>query len=166
MNLIIDACSMILLAKASVLEACVAMHSITVTTEVYNEVLEGKKKVFPDALLLERLVNEKKIRLLKADTKITNKLMQDFHMAKGEASTIAFGIKEKDVLVVTDNKQGRKAAQIHGLHLVGSIEIIISLYRKKKIESSKAKEAIKKLQEYGWFHSSLIEKAMEDIEND
>lgn len=157
---------MILLAKASVLEVCVVVHSIVVTTEVYAEVLEGKKNVFPDALLLERLINEKKIRLLKAETKITNKLMQDFHMAKGEASTIAVGIKEKGVLVATDNKQGRKAAQIHGLHLVGSIEIIINLYRKKKIEDSKAKEAIKKLQEYGWFHPSLIEKAMEDIKND
>lgn len=166
MKIIVDACSIILLAKASVLELSACEHRLCVTKSVYNEVLEGKKKVFADALLLEKLVKENKIHIEKADTKITTKLIQDFHLGEGEASTVACAIEEKESLIATDNKQGRKATQIYGLHLIGSIEIIVSLYKKKKIDKNKAKEAVKKLQEEGWFHPVLIEKAMEDIEHD
>lgn len=166
MKIVIDACSIILLAKASVLEVCAGVHHFCVTKSVFDEVLEGKKKFFADAFLLEKLVKEKKIFVEETDTRVTAKLIQDFRFGEGEASTVAFGIGKKEMLIATDNKQGRKAAQIYGLSLVGSIEIIVSLYIKKKINKIKAKEAIKKLQEEGWFHPLLIERAMEDIEHE
>jgi predicted nucleic acid-binding protein len=165
MKIIMDACSIILLAKASVLETAAKKHSIEITRSVYDEVIAGKKKVAPDALLLERLCKERLITINKENKDKAKKIMNDFNMGKGEAATIASGMGN-DFIIATDNRQGRKAAEIHGIPLVGSIEIIVTLHRKKLISYEKAKVAIKTLEKEGWMHSSLIEKALEDVRND
>ena len=161
--IIADACTVILLAKASVLETVAATYRLATPKPVYDEVLAGKENLFPDALLFERLVNEKKITVVFAPEKVSKKLQRDFNMGAGESSVIAVGITENKALVATDNKQGRMAAHVNDLPLVGSIDIVISLYKKNKITAFKAKAAIKILQEEGWFHSYLIEKALEDV---
>lgn len=158
-----DACSLILLAKASVLESAAEEYSIIVTSEVYQEVVAGKQQMFPDALLVERLHNEEKIAIEKIEGKMTRKLIQDFNMGAGESSTLALGLKNQKMIVATDNKQGRKAATIFNLLLVGSIEVIVSLFKRKKISQEKAITALKILQKEGWFNSYLIEKGIEDI---
>ncbi len=158
-----DACSLILLAKASVLETILSAYTISITNNVFEEVMKGKAKMSTDALLLERLYNEKKMSVISADNTLTKKIMTDFNMGKGEASTIAVGLKEKDSIVATDNRQGRKAALVNGLPLIGSVEMIVSLYKRKKIDKHKATASLKILQEEGWFDSYLIEKAMEDL---
>jgi predicted nucleic acid-binding protein len=84
-------------------------------------------------------------------------------MGAGEASIVAAGIEKKELVVTTDNRQGRKATIVNGLSLVGSIEIIVSLYKRKKITYEKAGSAFKTLKEDGWFDSYLIEKALEDL---
>lgn len=163
MKLILDACSAILLAKASVLESLTETHKIFVTKAVYDEVIAGKEKMFPDALLVERLKDEKKISLIEPESSITSKLKADFNMGDGEASTVAIAINDKAAIVATDNLQGRKAAKINGISLVGSPEIIVSLFKKKKITGAKAKEGLKILKEEGWFDPNLIDKALEDV---
>ncbi len=164
MDIAIDSCSIILLAKASVLEKTLETHILLITTEVYKEIMEGKKKMFKDALLIEKLKKENKINIIKTDAVLKKKMMQDFNMGDGEASVISSAVK-KNIIVAIDNKQGRKAAEINNLKLVGSIEIIVSLLKKKKIGYEKALESLKILKEEGWFDNNLIEKAMEDIKN-
>lgn len=163
MKVIIDACSAILLGKASVLESCTEYHNIFMTESVYEEVIAGKEKMFQDALLVERLKENKKLKIIKEDQTITQKFMQDFNMGKGEASIVAIAIKEKESIIFTDNRQGRKAAIINNLPLAGSIEMVIHLYQKKKISREKAVTTLRILKEEGWFEPYLIEKAMEDI---
>ncbi len=164
MKIVIDSCSIILLAKASILEKFLDSYDLLVTTEVYNEVIKGKEKMFKDALLIEKLNKEDKLVIVKTDTKIKKKIMQDFNMGEGESSVIALGIKNS-YTVATDNKQGRRAAEINNIPLVGSIEITVSLLKKRKIDYEKASEALRILKEEGWFDNTLIEKAMEDIKN-
>jgi len=163
MNLVVDACSAILLAKASVFEQLTFAFEIKMTKDVFEEVIAGKKRMFQDALLIDRLHKEKKVTLVKADSQVTKKLMKDFNMGGGEASTIARGLTEKNTIIITDNRQGRKAASINDLPLAGSIELIVSLFKKNKITKDKALNALKILKEEGWFNTYLIEKAMEDV---
>ncbi len=165
MKIIIDSCSVILLTKATVLEKLSGSYNILIPIEVYNEVLKGKEKMLKDALLVEKLKNENKISLINIDKKLKKKIMQDFNMGEGESSVIAGGIRNNN-LVATDNRQGRKAAEINSLQLIGSIEIVVNLFRKRKIDYEKAYQSLKLLKEEGWFDNNLIEKAMEDIEND
>ncbi len=162
-QIVMDACSAILLAKATVLETVANAHTITLTKEVYKEVMAGKPKMFPDALLIERLVREQKIKLNAVDSTLIRKLEQDFNMGSGEASVVAEGIRVNDKIIATDNRQGRTAAKINNLKVIGSIEIIVALYKSKKISKDKAMTALKTLQEEGWFEPLLIEMAQEDL---
>lgn len=166
MKFVVDSCSIILLAKASVLERWSELQDVVVTEAVYTEVLQGKDKMFTDALILEKLYGQKRIHFTQANQKIVKKIMEDFHMGRGEASTIAVSLTEKKVVTVTDNRQGRKAAMINNLPLVGSIEIIVNLYKTKKINYEKAVHALKILNEEGWFDAYLIEKAQEDLQHE
>ena len=162
-KLIIDSCSIILLAKASVLERLTELHEMYITNAVAEEVLAGKKKQFADALLLERLLNEKKIKSIPYPKEMGEKIMSDYNMGKGEASIITVGFIQKEIIIVTDNLQGRKVAKVFGLPLVGSIECIVSLYKNKKITKEKAKESLGILKKEGWFQSYLIDDAEEDL---
>lgn len=164
--MVIDACSIILLSKATVLERVTEWKTVIVSQSVYNEVIEGKDKKFIDALLLEKLVSENKISLqTDLNLEVKKKLVNDFGLGEGEAESITIALDEKDKIIVTDNKQGRKASKIYGLNLVGSIELIVSLSKLKKITKEKAMSALETLRKAGWFQDHLIEKALGDIEN-
>ena len=165
MKIVLDACTAILLAKCSVIECLSNSKEIAMTRYVYEEIIKGKEKMLDDAFLIERLNKGKKFKLIEGDENITKKLMKDFNMGRGEASTISAGMKEKTI-IATDNLQGRKVARINDLHLIGSPEIIVSLAKNKKISNEKAKASLKIIKKEGWFDDHLIEKSMEDIEND
>ncbi len=160
--IVMDSCSVILLAKAILLETAAAEYKIAVTAEVEKEVLKGKKDKLTDALLVERLVKESKLKVIDIDKKLSQKVADDFNMGKGEASTIAAAISGK-CIAATDNRQGRKAAVVNNIPLVGSPEIVVSLCREKMITKEKASVALKVLKEEGWFDQYIIEKAMEDV---
>lgn len=164
-NMIIDACSVILLAKASVLEAFVDWKSITLPEAVYEEVMEGRKLKALDSLLTERLVVEKKMKVVQvADKILLKKITDDFRFGKGESQTISIAIEQK-LPVITDNRQGRKAAKVYGLKLVGSIEIVVSLVKANKIGKEKAISALRNLQKQGWFTDYLIDQAIREVSN-
>ena len=166
MKLAIDSCSTILLAKATALEPMCKKYDLAVAKTVYEEVLKGKDKKFMDALLTEKLVKEKKINVKTAiNAKLVNKLVRDFNLGKGEAETLALVISGECDAIVTDNKQGRKSALMHGLKLIGSIDVISALYSLKLIDKNKAQDGLMKLREFGWFQEYLIDSAMEEIKN-
>ena len=157
--IVMDSCSVILLAKASVLETLADARPVAITKTVLQEVLKGKERLLEDALLLERLVQNQKIQLLMENLVLTKKISQDFNMGYGEASTIAVAMGKKNAIVATDNRQGRKVTKVHNLPLVGSPEIVVSLYKQKRITKEKASSALRVLQEQGWFSPYLLEKA-------
>lgn len=159
MKLVMDACTLILLAKASVLETVLKNFEVSTTQEVYDEVLAGKENKFEDAFLVERLRHLMTI----VKGKESKKFAKDFNMGEGEASIIAFAVSNKKYIVATDNRQGRKAARVSMLPLVGSMELIVNLNTKGKINKEKAVSALKSLQKEGWFDNYLIEKALEDV---
>src|SRR3989344_5762304 len=133
MKLVADACTLILLAKASVLEKSTEAFKIVMTAEVYGEVLKGKEKMAEDAFLIERLEKEKKIAVVRSLKKVTEEVIMDFEMGKGEASAISLALEEKDSVIATDNRQGRKVAKINNLNLVGSLDLVVALFKKGKI---------------------------------
>lgn len=166
MKIAIDSCSMILLAKASALEAFADNYSLFAASNAYKEVLKGKSKKFIDALLAEKLVKKNKIIVRKAkNTSVVKKLMNDFNIGIGEAETLTLVLDKRCDAVCTDNKQGRKTAVLNNLNLIGSIDAVVSLYKLKQIDKNKAIGALNGLKEFGWFHEYLIEKALEDVKN-
>lgn len=156
----LDSCSAILLSKASIFERFLSEYEVCMSENVFEEVMEGKKKLFSDALLIERLHKEGRIKISKSDDKMTKVIAKGFNMGGGEASTLALALEHKDIIVATDNRQGRKAAEIHGVPLVGSVEILVGLFERGNIDREKAVGAMRILKEQGWFEPYLIDEAM------
>ena len=166
MKIAVDLCSIILLAKATILEILSDKHDLFVTEEVYKEILKGRDKKFIDAFLTEKLVKEKKIKIIDiTSTSLIKKLMQDFNLGIGEAETLALVIDKQCDTVLTHNKQGRKTAFIYNLNLIGSIDAITALYKLRSIDKDKAVGGLKRLREFGWFQDYLIDSALEDVKN-
>ncbi len=167
MKIAVDSCSLILLAKATVLEKLADRYSLFISEVVYKEVMEGKIKKFIDSLLTERLVKENKIRVngIKS-AELTKKLEEDFSLGVGEAETLSLILNKDCDIILTDNKQGRKTAIIYDLDLIGSVEVVVSLYKLKVIDKNKAIDALKKLREFGWFQDYLIDNALEEVKNE
>ena len=162
----IDACSVILLAKATILETFSKKYNLFATEKVYKEILEGKDKKFADALLTERLVKEQKINVANVvNNDLIKKLMADFNLGIGEAETLVLVLEKQCEIIVTDNRQGRKAALIYGLNLVGSVDVLIALHKLSLIDRDKAVNGLKRLKEFGWFQDYLIDIAMEEVKN-
>lgn len=160
-----DACSAILLSKASSIDIFTKKHNIVITTLAYDEIIKGKEKKFDDALLIEKLFNERAFRKVEIkNKKLFRKFQYDFGLGDGESSTIVFAIENK-IAVLTDNKQARKASKIYGLKLIGSPEIVVSLFKAKAVNKDKAFYALEKLRKAGWFQDYIIEMAMEEIKN-
>jgi predicted nucleic acid-binding protein len=166
MKIVADACSVILLARATILEPLTKWHDLLMPRSVYDEVIAGKKEKLMDALLTERLCFEKKITVKESKNKeLIEKMKCDFGLGSGEAETIAVSLEEKSA-VLTDNRQGRKVSKIYGLPLLGSLEVVLSLYKNKKIGGKKALDALQKLKRFGWFDDYLIQHCILEVKND
>ena len=158
-----DACSAILLSKATLIENFSKQHRIIITNQAYDEIIKGKEKKFDDALLIEKLFNEGVIKKSEVKNKeLLKKIKYDFGFGDGESSTIVYSIENK-IDILTDNKQARKASKIYGLKLLGSPEVVISLFKTNTIAKEKALSALESLRKAGWFEEYIIEKAMEEL---
>lgn len=166
MEILIDACTVILLGKATVLRTIAENFSLVTTEEVEAEIVQEKEQMRMDALLFEKLRSENKIKLIRAKKRIIMQLKRDFGLDKGEASLIAVNISEQKRMIASDNKQCRKVAKIYGYTIVGSNDIIVHGVKKKLISADKANAALETLTEAGWFKPYLIEKSKEDIKNE
>ena len=97
---VLDADAIIKLAKAGVLEKLADNAYCILTQEVYEEVIKGKEKMYPDAIATEDLVQSGKLKLLKKTRSEEAK-----SAGLGEKSALAaFQLYRGDALITDDAK--------------------------------------------------------------
>ena len=94
---------------------------------------------------------------------ITNKLMMDFNINKGEAETLATG-KSKNFLVATDDGPTIKACKILDVKFSTAIHFLMELYKKKKLTREMALEKLKNLEIYGRYKEDILINEKRKIE--
>ncbi len=107
MKIVVDACTLIYLAKADLLTFLKRLpYEYLIDNEVYNEaVIKGKEEGYVDAYLLEYYIKRQRIiKVVNVD--ISNEL--DYFIGEGEASTYVLSIKENGVAVTSDRVAYRK----------------------------------------------------------
>ncbi len=163
MTLISDASPLILLAKISVLSTFTKENKIIIPRKVYIEVVvKGKEKSRYDALLVEKLVEEKKIIIEEVDPELTKKMWKLFGLWAGEAEVIALALKTKNS-IITDDKKCINSAKANSINFITSLDVVITLFNKKHIDKKKAMEALEMLEEYGWYKKDIIKHYKEKI---
>ena len=162
MTLVADASSLILLAKSGVLKDFIQEKKIMIPQRVYEEIIAGKEKFREDAFLIEKLVKENKIEVVKPNEKIKEQVRKLFGLSGGEQEAISLAL-EKRLSIITDDKKCLNAAKAIGIDFITSLDVIVALYKKRVINKEKALECVDRLEEYGWYANDIIKSYKEAI---
>ncbi len=154
MTIITDATALILLAKASVLEVFADRNDVVASNIVYKEVVIGKEKGRADGMLVEKLVQEKKIKIKTPNEAEKTRIENLFGLRGGELESTA--LARKGDVILTDDKKCINTAKVLGIDFITSLDVVISLYKKTVINKQKAIECVEKLETYGWYSKEII----------
>ena len=85
-----------------------------------------------------------------------------FNIKGGELEVISLAYKTKS-LILTDDKKCINIAKTLNLDFANSLNVIISLYKKKQITKQKALWSIERLEDFGWYNKDLIKNSKEEL---
>jgi len=141
--------------KLSILEKL--YKKINIPYEVYNEVVvKGKKENYSDAALIENHINKIifVININSEHKKEVEKLRNI--VGSGESEAIALCLQEKAKLLLIDNLEPRKIAQIRGIICRSTPGILLEALKNKIMTFNEYEFAIKELSRYAWLSGDIV----------
>ena len=128
MNIVIsDTTALIILAKSDTLPLLSNIfQDIYISKAVYDEL------IFKDDIVKYRIENFNKISLKPITDLKTLQRIKRLNIDKGEVEAITLAL-ELDLLLIIDERKGRKIATEQGLKIVGILGILIENYKQKII---------------------------------
>lgn len=163
--IVLDASTLILLARAELLEAFLGgIHlPIAIPKEVERECCAVKKSL--DALLIQRAIDQARIRVWEVNRKrIVAKLQTDFRLGKGEAEAIALSLAEKAVLLGIDDKNGINACKVLGVAFTTAVAILVRCRENGLLDHGQAFLKLEALARYGRYRQSILDDAARKLE--
>ena len=149
---------LILLAKINKLSVLEKLYKkISIPYGVYNEVIaKGKKENYSDAALIERHINEVifVINLKPEYRKEAEKLREI--IGSGESEAIALCLQEKAKLLLIDNLEPRRIAQIKSIKCRSTPGILLEAFKNRIIVFNEYESAIKELSKYAWLSGDIV----------
>jgi len=162
--IVFDASTLILLAKIELLDVFVSSFSggILIPEIIRDEVCIKGREETP---LFTRLIEDKKIHVLKVKAdKAIRKIMDDFHVAEGEAAAIILALDKKASLVATDDRNAIRACKALKLDFTTAAAVLIRAFEKNLIDKTEALSKIQKLESVARYNRAIIEEAKKLIE--
>lgn len=119
--------------------------------QVKREVVdEGKRKGVPDALILEKMFENKMFRAVEpSDRVFLSRLLETRGLHVTDAEVLALA-KELDGLAVVDDEVARKTAKVYGIAYVGTPYVLVRAVLQKLITKERAREAVNEMVSAGW----------------
>lgn len=155
---------LILLAKINKLSLLERLYKkVNIPYEVYNEVvIKGKKENFSDASLIENCINQFIFvtNLTPEHRKETEKLKSI--IGSGESEAIILCLQEKAKLLLIDNLEPRKIAQIKGIKCRSTPGILLEALKNKIIIFEEYKLSIKELSKHAWLSGDIVAYFLEE----
>ena len=156
--LVFDATPLIYLAKAEVLHLLSELDEEKVISEsVYDEVVEeGKKKGFPDARKIEKLIDDEVFKVVTSDRdRLFDKLVDNSFISKADIDVLEIA-DENDGIALMDEDYSRSIAEVEGIECRGSVYLVFRLVRQGMIDKDQAVKTIDKMIEEGWYCSTEL----------
>ncbi|MHB8539119.1 MAG: hypothetical protein ACYDCS_14045 [Candidatus Dormibacteria bacterium] len=163
--IVFDASTLILLAKAELLDPFLAgvKLEVSIPAEVEKECCGSKKTL--DALMIQKALAETRVEVVAVkNRRLVAKLQTDFSLGKGEAEAIALALMEKAQLLGIDDKNGINACKLLGVAFTTAVGILIRSREKKLLEGPDALAKLELLAKYGRYKNSIIEDARLKLE--
>jgi len=157
--IVFDSSTLILLAKKELLDVFLNnFDGIVAIPKVVREETCNKKTF--DALLIEKRIEEEKIKVYEVEKKdLVKKLIEDFNLEDGEAEAIILCIERGSKILATDDKNAINACKVLKIKFTTAINILIRAYEKQLIEREKALIKLDNLRVVGRYKEKIIEDA-------
>jgi predicted nucleic acid-binding protein len=163
--LVLDASTLILIAKAEVLGPFLAgvKLEVAIPEEVARECCAAKKTL--DALMIQRALDESRIELMPVkNRKLVAKLQADFSLGQGQAEAIALALKERAQIIGLDDKNGINACKLLGMAFTTAVGILLRSREKGLLDRGAAVAGLASLAKHGRYKNSIIEDARMKLE--
>ena len=159
--ILFDASTLILLAKIGLLRDLAAKVAIWTTPQIKEECIRGETT---DAKLIEQLIKEEKISVLKVERDEKRKAEswhQGFNIG-AEAYPLGLA-RNRGYLFATDDKAAIKTCRVFGVEFTTAIDFLIRTYERGDLGRELAKEKLDQLEKYGRYRNSIIEYAKDKL---
>jgi predicted nucleic acid-binding protein len=163
--IVFDASTLILIAKAELLDLFLADIELeaAIPIEVEKECCGVKKSL--DALLIQKALDELRLKVIAVkNRKIVVKLQGDFGLGKGEAEAIVLALAEKAQVLAIDDKNGINACKLLGIAFTTAIGILVRSREKGLLTGSEALTKLTTLAKHGRYKESILEDARRKLE--
>lgn len=155
--IVFDSSTLILLTRADLLERFMGSlnEPIVIPKTVERESCREKESV--DALVIQRAIREKKIRVkaLKAP-KLAQKICKDFSLGHGETEAIVLAYSEKAKLLATDDRRDILACRLLKIPYTTAIDILVRMFQKDLLDKDEAQVKLDALERYGRYKRGIL----------
>ncbi len=160
-----DAMVLIHLTKTSLIdESCKFFEDVLIPEKVFEETVEkGKEKNYPDAILIEEMIEEDKISVADIQEDELIERAKEFNIQGGEAEAVALYWERDADFLATDDDNVRKKDTLLEIEVIGTLSILLKLYESDKIDEDKVAESVNVLKEVGWFSSAVLDKIKMEV---
>lgn len=163
--LVFDASTLILMAKAEMLEPFLsaAQLDVAIPLEVEKECFAIMKSL--DALVIEKAVKQSKIKVIAVkDRKLATKLQTDFGLGRGESEAIVLALAEKAQVLGIDDKNGINACKLLGIAFTTAMGILVRMREKRLLTTEEALVKFGTLAKHGRYRQSILNDARLKLE--
>lgn len=160
-----DSMVLIHLAKTSILEtSCEFFEDVIIPRKIWKETVKtGGKKNYPDAALIGKMIEKDRIDVIDVEEKELIERARKFNIQGGEAEAVAlYWEKNADILATDDDNVRSKAAHLD-LDLIGTLPILVNMFRADRIGKEKVARSLDILQDIGWFSSAVLDKTKMEV---
>lgn len=154
------------LAKMALLgTSCQVFGPIKVPPRVRDEVLAGKEKGYPDAVVVERHLDEGDLHVVDLAPAAQEDLdeLDKLSVRGGEAHAIALCWQEGIDRLATDDDNVRSKQEILGVQCVGTPAILLGLHKRGAIGHEKVDRGLDVLERVGWFSQAVLDKVRMEV---
>ena len=159
--IVLDASTLILLAKSDLLPLLAETTQIEIPPEVQQEAL-ARRELY-DARMIGEMLRTGKIQVSKSPRPEGRRQIQvDFGLEAGEAAALLLA-KENDQPLGTDDGPAIKAAKIMGIPFFTAIHVLLELHEKGRMDEKAALVKLDMLQKVGRYSIQILEDARKRI---
>ena len=154
--LVSNTSTLVLLAKIGCLEEFIEITPvIEIPSDVKCEALFEKESYY--ARLIEKFIDEKKIKVVVVRDKIIQKVMAEFRLDKGEAAAYAMFNSKMHKAIMTDDGELIKLCKLEKIPFICAMAIVIRLYEKRVLSKEKTIVKLEELYKIGRYSKDIYE---------
>jgi len=154
--LVSNTSTLVLLAKVGCLEEFIEIApTIEIPIQVKREALFEKGSYY--SILIQKLIQDKKIKIVNVDKVDVIKVMSQFNLDEGEAATFIMFKEKRHNAILTDDGELIKLCKLEKIPFASAMAVVIRMFETKKLSKEKTMELLENLHNIGRYSEKLYE---------